>query len=186
MPSGLKMGTGSWPLPGCDPQRTDVHSTVVKMTSSGASSHQKSLLKEILTLVEKCEAEMGQAVRHVVDSGVESFQHDVRFKSLFGSTIGYAYFPRPGICNQVVQAYIDNGFNPSAITLANLFVHEYKGHSDGLEHTRGGIMNPSIITISPLTWKGDKHENTKRRYFGGVPIPPTPGPSPVPSDFLTI
>jgi len=174
----LQLGSGSWPLPGCDPQRTDVHSTVVDMKTDGASSHQKSVLSEVLKLVERCEAEIGQAVRHVVDAVAEVAQHDVKFQYIVGGTIGFAYFPRPGTCNQKVVARIDNSYNPSAITLANLFDHEYKGHSDGLEHTRGGIMNPSIIVINPLSWIGDPSESIKKRYFGGVPIDPQPVPPP--------
>ena len=32
-------------------------------------------------------------------------------------------------------------------------------------------MNPSILdTGEPMSWLGDPHERTKKRYFGGVPI----------------
>lgn len=173
-------GTGSWPK-GCDPQAKDVHSVVVSMQTSAASSTQKEYLKEVLALVEKCEAEMGQSIRHVLDGSTSGAQHDVRFQVIAGGVIGFAYFPTPNTCNQTVTARLDNTFNPSALTFANLCVHEYKGHSDGLEHTRGGIMNPSIITINPLSWKGDPHEKTKTRYFGGVAIPTGPT-SPPPTD----
>jgi hypothetical protein len=175
-----KGGSGSWPK--CDPQRPDVHSTRVNLTTANASTHQKGILKESVALVEKCEAEMGQAVRHIMDGDAKEAEHDVRFEYIAGGVIGYAYFPTPDTCDQVVQCRIDNSYNPSAITFANLLVHEYKGHSDGLEHTNGGIMNPSIITFNPLTWKGDKHESTKRRFFGGVAVPPVNPPDPpVPS-----
>jgi hypothetical protein len=127
-------------------------------------------------LVEKCEAEIGQSVRHVLDSPPASFEHDVRFQNIAGGVIGFAYFPDPNRCGQKTTARLDSSFNPSALTFANLCTHEYKGHSDGLEHTRGGIMNPSIITINPLSWKGDNHESTKRKYFGGEPIPTTAPP----------
>jgi hypothetical protein len=74
-----------------------------------------------------------------------------------------------------VKARIDNSFNARAAVLAELLTHEYKGHSDGLQHTRGGIMNPSIGSPSTRSvWKGDPHEKTKTRYFGGVAIPTTP------------
>ena len=175
-------GSGSWPV-GCDSENKNVHSVVVSILTAGFSSHQKTLMKEVLTIVEKCEAEMGQSVRHVLDGSPSAAQHDVRGENIPGGVIGYAYFPRPGTCNQVVVARIDNTFNESAIVLANLYVHEYKGHSDGLEHTNGGIMNPSINVINPLSWRGDPHEATKRRYFGGEPIqpPPPPGPPPPPN-----
>ena len=174
-------GSGSWPK--CDPQRPDVHSTRVNLTTTSASAHQKSILKETVSLVEKCEAEYGQSVRHIFDGDPEEAEHDVRFELIPGNVIGYCYFPKPNTCNQIVQCRIDNSFNPNVITFANLLEHEYKGHGDGLEHTNGGIMNPSIITIDPMTWKGDKSESIKRRYFGGVPIPPGPtNPPPDPTD----
>lgn len=173
-------GSGSWPK--CDPQFPNVHSVRVNIDTSKASTHQKDNLKAILKLVEACEAEMGQSVRHIIDGNPNEAEHDVRFEYIAGNVIGYAYFPTPNTCNQVVKCRIDNSYNANVITLANLFVHEYKGHSDGLDHTRGGIMNPSIIIIDPLSWKKDPHESTKRRFFGGVAIPtdptiPTPDPN---------
>ncbi len=166
-----KGGSGSWPK-GCDPDKPEYHSVVVRLDSSAASNHQKSLLQQILAMVEATEAEMGQAVRHVVDQSYANPQHDVKFQSIAGSVIGFAYFPSPNTCRQTVQARIDNGFNANVYVLTELLVHEYKGHSDGLEHTRGGIMNPSIgsPTRQP-SWKGDPHDKTKTRFFGGVAVP---------------
>jgi hypothetical protein len=116
----------------------------------------------------------------------------VRYESIAGSVIGYAYFPTPDTCRQTVQARIDNTFNASLATMAELLTHEYKGHSDGLEHTNGGIMNPSIGNpTSRATWIGDPSFGWKRRYFGGSPLPtgpvdpspppPPPNPDPPPS-----
>lgn len=167
-------GSGSWPK--CDPERPDVHSTVVNLNTANASEHQKKILKESTQYVERCEAEFGQAVRHVFDGDPKKAHHDVRFEYIAGGVIGYAYFPKPNTCNQLVQCRIDNSYNPNSITFGNLLEHEYKGHSDGLEHTRGGIMNPSILVINPMTWKGDPHEGTKRKYYGGKPIPSKDGP----------
>lgn len=180
-------GSGSWPV-GCDPKRKDVHSVVVSILTAGFSAGQKAKMAEVLALVEKCEAEMGQSVRHVLDGDPKQAQHDVRGENIPGGVIGYAYFPTPGTCNQNVVARIDNTFDVDAITLANLYVHEYKGHSDGLEHTNGGIMNPSINVVNPLSWKGDKHEATKRRFFGGVPInaPSPPPDDPIPTGKLVM
>lgn len=179
-------GTGSWPV-GCDPERKDVHSTVVNIMTGGLSSHQRTVLKEVLVLVEKCEAEMGQSVRHVLDGDPKKAQTDVRGENIPGSVIGYCYFPIPNTCNQVVTCRIDNTFNVDVISLANLFTHEYKGHGDGLEHTNGGIMNPSLLVVDPLSWRGDRHEGTKKRYFGGEPIDPPLPPGPlVPANVVRL
>lgn len=175
-------GRGSWPV-GCDPLRKDVHSVVVGIDTSNASSFQKGIMADVLRYVEETEAEIGQSVRHVL-SGAASPQHDVKFQNIPGGVIGFAYFPQPNECQQTVTARIDNSFDARLPVLAELLTHEYKGHSDGLEHTNGGIMNPSIGSpTSRASWKGDKHEATKRRYFGGEPIPgPGPGPIPGPTD----
>lgn len=175
-------GSGSWPK-GCDPDRKDVHSVRVSILTAAASATQKGYIREATALVEKCEAEMGQSVRHIFDGDPKQAEHDVRFEYIAGGVIGYNYFPKPNTCQQVVIGRIDNSFNPGVVTFANLLEHEYKGHGDGAEHTNGGIMNPSIITINPLSWKGDKHESTKRRWFGGIAVPPVtppvpPGPTP--------
>ena len=175
-------GSGSWPVPGCDPTRPNregEHSVRVNVDTSGASAHQKSVLAEVLRRVEQCEAEMGQHVRHILDGDPQEAEHDVRFQFIAGGVIGFAYFPQPGTCRQTVGCRIDNSYNASVEMLATLFVHEAKGHSDGLFHTRGGIMNPSILRISPLSWKGDPHESTKRRFFGGEPIEDDPPQPPV-------
>lgn len=177
--AAAKTGSGSWPV-GCDPQRKDVHSVVVGIDISNASSFQKGIMADVLKYVEETEAEIGQAVRHVL-TGASSPQHDVKFQNIPGSVIGFAYFPEPDECQQTVTARIDNSFDARLPVLAELLTHEYKGHSDGLEHTNGGIMNPSIG--SPTTrasWLGDKHEPTKRRYFGGEPLPPVNPPPPPP------
>jgi hypothetical protein len=176
-------GSGSWPK-GCDPDHKDVHSVVVRIDTSNASSHQKGIMDDVLRYVEETEAEIGQHVRHVVNGTYDSPQHDVKFQFIAGGVIGFAYFPRPDSCNQTVTARIDNSFNASLPVLAELLTHEYKGHSDGLEHSRGGIMNPSIGSPSRrASWIDDPHEKTKTRYFGGEPIP-MPGPPPTPGDVV--
>lgn len=177
---GYVGGSGSWPK-GCDPENPDVHSVVTRLNSSAASTHQKGLMTQILKYVEETEAEIGQSVRHVVNTPVANPQHDCSFKFIPGGVIGYAYFPRPNVCNQTATAVIDNSFDAALAVLAELLTHEYKGHSDGLEHTNGGIMNPSIgRPTKRATWIGDPSFNTKKRYFGGVAIPTAPGPGPGP------
>ena len=174
-------GSGSWPV-GCDPQKPDYHSVVIQIDTTAASANQKAILDEVLKMVEETEAEMGQSVRHVVNQPRVEAQHDVKFQYIAGGVIGFAYFPTPNTCNQRVNARIDNSFNARPTVLAELLTHEYKGHSDGLQHTRGGIMNPSIGSPTQRpTWRADPHEKTKTKYFGGKPLPTTPvppGPNP--------
>jgi hypothetical protein len=183
--AGYVGGSGSWPK-GCDPQNPGVHSVVVAIDTSAASSSQKQIIDQVLRYVEQTEAEIGQSVRHVRDGSFANPHHNVRFENIPGSVIGYAYFPTPNTCRQTVQARIDNTFNARLPVLAELLTHEYKGHSDGLEHTNGGIMNPSIGNPAALaSWVGDPSFGWKRRYFGGSPLPtgpvdPPPPPPPPP------
>ena len=72
-------GSGSWPVPGCDPTRPNregEHSVRVNVDTSGASAHQKSVLAEVLRRVEQCEAEMGQHVRHILDGDPQEAEHE--------------------------------------------------------------------------------------------------------------
>jgi hypothetical protein len=56
-------------------------------------------------------------------------------------------------------------------------MHEL-GHNAGLDHSRGGVMNPSIVSGLAPSWAGDPSEPILNRYYGGEPIeqPPVPGP----------
>lgn len=71
---------------------------------------------------------------------------------------------------------------------SSLTVHE-GGHNVGMGHTRGSIMNPSIINGLPMgrvAWLNDPALPQLRTLYGGEPIPnipsppPGPGPGPIP------
>ena len=55
-----------------------------------------------------------------------------------------------------------------------LFLHEW-GHNMGTGHTRGGIMNPGLLSLAP-TWDGDILSSWLRTHYGGEPIPSAPKP----------
>ena len=184
----MATGSGSWPIPGCNPKRPNrenEHSTRIHIDTTRATSSQRSSMVEECALVAASEAEFGQHVEHIIDypfasgeSPSDIAEHDVRYENIAGSTIGYAYFPQPGTCNQTMKCRLDNNYDRTVLENAALKQHEYKGHSDGLRHTNGGRMNPSLRKPAGgvLTWKGDPHERTKARYFGGVPIEDTDDP----------
>lgn len=67
-----------------------------------------------------------------------------------------------------------------------LVKHEI-GHSCRYNHTRGGVMNPSIVNGLPISWKNDPLWDTLVADFGGVPVPVSdPGPGPLPPNAASI
>lgn len=183
-------GSGSWrnsPTElGCDPLRRDVHSKTCNVIQSGFSSHQRGLMAEILKALERCEAEQGMALRHILDGDPAKANHDLRGQNIPGNVIGFNYFPRENSCQLGLVGRIDNSFNASKYALAELYTHEKDGHGDGAEHrnrtsSKKSIMHPAIGNPNDWpTWRGDAHEDSKRRWFGGVPVPGSTPTDPVP------
>lgn len=174
-------GSGSWPHPGCDPERRDVHSTRVNLNTSRCPSKVRAYLDEAVRMVEEAQAEIGLSMRHAYDGSLGEAEHDVAWENISGSTIGYAYFNEPNTCRQTVKARLDVGYQPDVLMFATLMLHEYGGHSCNLGHTNGGIMNPSLRRPDgELSWAGDPSYPTLRRFFGGEPIDPPTEPSPTP------
>lgn len=99
------------------------------------------------------------------------------FRFLPGSTIGLTYFNQ-GSCSDVCNCSLDSGFAPSEAAEADLVAHEW-GHAIGLNHTRGGVMNPSLGSV-PEPWQGftksDPSWATLTRLYGGEPLDPIPVP----------
>ncbi len=171
-------GSGSWPAPGCD--GTPHHSIIVRLDPANMPSTIRAYHVQALAEVSKAYAEIGLAVRYVLDSSSRC-QIAKRFQSLPGSVIGWNEFPPSGTCNATIEGRLDTGYAPGNWLLwANLECHE-TGHGVGLQHTRGSIMNPSILLVEPLTWVGTPSYSTLKRNFGGEPIAPAPGPAPVPT-----
>lgn len=180
MQINAQMGSGSWPS--CDPERPGVNSFRVRLDTSNCPATIKAYLDKSLEAVVAAYAEMGCALRYIQSSTGEC-ELEKRFQSLAGSVIGWNEFPTPNTCDQTISGRLDTGYAPSDYRYwANLEAHE-TGHGVGLSHTRGHIMNPSILLVWPLSWKGGPSEAAMKRYFGGIPVPtpgPGPGPGPIP------
>jgi hypothetical protein len=173
--------TGSY-WRGCDPQRPDIHSCVIGIDIRQAPSNFLAHQEEILEARRACAAEIGVAVRFVINpQSMEGLQQYQVYKNIPGGVIGMNYFPSSNSCGKIPNGSMDSGYNPSDWKLhANLGTHESEGHGFGFNHTRGGIMNPSIVLVWPLSWKNDPSWNVAERYYGGKPIPGGPGPGPDP------
>jgi hypothetical protein len=173
--------TGSY-WRGCDPQRPDIHSCVIGIDIRQAPSNFLAHQEEILEARRACAAEIGVAVRFVINpQSMEGLQQYQVYKNIPGGVIGMNYFPSSNSCGKIPNGSMDSGYNPSDWKLhANLGTHESEGHGFGFNHPRGGIMNPSIVLVWPLSWKNDPSWNVAERYYGGKPIPGGPGPGPDP------
>lgn len=160
-------GSGSWL--NCDPEHPEYHSIRVRIDPNRMPANTRAYRDKIVEACVKASAEMGLAKRYIFDA-TSDCEMQKRFESLSGSVIGWNEFPQPNTCNQTINGRFDTGYDPSDWRLtANLWEHE-EGHGLGLQHTRGHIMNPSILLVWPLSWKGGPSEASMRRYFGGVPI----------------
>jgi hypothetical protein len=183
--------TGSY-WRGCDPQRPDIHSCVIGIDIRQAPSNFLAHQEEILEARRACAAEIGVAVRFVINpQSMDGLQQYQVYKNIPGGVIGMNYFPSSNSCGKIPNGSMDSSYNPSDWKLhANLGCHESEGHGFGFNHTRGGVMNPSIVLVWPLTWKGDPSWSVAQRYYGGVPIPggptPDPGPGPQPGPDVTV
>lgn len=99
--------------------------------------------------------------------------------------IGIAIVGHNQSCGSQIWLKLLASYNPanSVAMRTELTMHE-EGHNAGLQHTRGGIMNPSIMRGLAPTWKGDPSESILRRLYGGKPVgvpdPPDP-PQPPPA-----
>lgn len=117
--------------------------------------------------------------------------------SFVGSTtgwIGLAIVGRGVTCGQVIWSrYLASYTGGSSLESRiqqwiTLFKHEL-GHNCGLDHSRGGVMNPSIVNGLPVSWRGDPSETLLKQWYGGEPVPgspappdqPGPGPDPQPN-----
>ena len=169
---------------GCDPQRPDVHSLVIGIDIRRAPKNWLANKDKILEARRACAADIGVAVRFVLNpESTEGLNQYQVFKPIPGGVIGYNYFPNANSCTRIPNGSLDTGYDPSNWQLhANLGTHESEGHGFGFNHTRGGIMNPSIVLVWPLTYRNDPSWKTASSLYGGIPLDPV-NPTPTPPEY---
>jgi hypothetical protein len=143
-------GSGSWPAAGCDPSNQGFHSIRVNIDLARCPAKIKGYMAEALKAVVAAYAEIGLSVRYTHDGS--DCEITKQFQSIPGGVIGWNEFPRPNTCSQTINGRLDSDFQPGVEDWANLECHE-TGHGVMLEHTNGGIMNPSLLRFWPLNWK---------------------------------
>ena len=174
-------GSGGWN--DCDPGKVfpdAQHSKAIRFDESGAPAKWRGYLDKVKENAVKISADMGLAVRHLPASTTENFQSSCIFRFISGGVIGFYYIPQGNTCRRVPQGALDTSYQPDVQMASILWIHEGLGHGVGLQHTRGGIMNPSIIRV-PITWRGDPSERRMRQMYTGEPLGPDPGPGPGPT-----
>ncbi len=187
---GFATGNGSWPV-GCHPDWPDNHAFTVNMDFSGMPSYLDGVIEEAWDLCQAAYADIG--IVFIREDGNRNANTTVTWTRGSG-WIGLAIVPSNPRCRDRIWAKFDNRYRPSALLdqWARLLAHEF-GHNMGMGHSRGGIMNPSIIsgTFEGNEWRGDPSEPILRRYFGGEPVdldpddddePDPPGPPDPPVD----
>lgn len=169
------VGTGSWKS--CH-GIGDFHAATVYIDESGMPSFLKPYFDEVWNRIVATYEAIGLRFIRVYDKDEANIVWS--WVRRLNGAIGLAIVGRGQSCGSQIWCKFLATWQPTDIVAgcAELGNHEL-GHNAGLQHTRGGIMNPSIIRGLPATWKGDPSEPILKRYYGGEPIDPTP---PLPPD----
>lgn len=164
------VGKGSWKR--CH-DVGDFHAATVHVRKDAIPSFLESKYEEVW---ERCAAAYAEIGLKLIRTDDKDANIDVSFRRSLGGPIGLAIVGRSESCGGAIWARFSAGYHPSNVvrewtTLTN---HEI-GHNAGLQHTRGGIMSPYIISGLAASWKGDPSLPVLKRYYGGEPIPDAPG-----------
>jgi hypothetical protein len=169
-------GRGSWPN-NCRPDFPGLHTFSVQMNKAGMPSYLRDTIEPAWDLCRRAYANMG--ILFLREDSNNRANTLVTWQRGAG-WIGLAIVPRSPQCGERIWARFDNRYQPRDLLnqWARLLAHEF-GHNMGMSHSRGGIMNPSIVSgpFTPTAWRGDPSEPILRRFFGGQPIP-IDGPKP--------
>jgi hypothetical protein len=186
--AAMAMGVGSWPA-NCRPgEWPNTHTFSVQVDKTNMPSF-LGAKNDPNSLFEQCWVRVRQAY---ADIGIVFIREDNNPKANTLVTwqrgsgwIGLAIVPsRPG-CSTRIWAKFDISYRPGDLfnQWCRLLAHEWC-HNMGLSHTRGGIMNPSIVNgpFTATAWRGDPSFPALAKFFGGQPVKlddsPIPGPTP--------
>jgi hypothetical protein len=174
------VGSGSWRA-GCPSvsEWPNNHAAIYKVNKSRMPSYLNETFEESWVLMAKAYADVGLAIVRR-DTG-DTYNSLVTFEPGRG-WIGLAIVGRNHTCGTRMWAKFDTRYGSSFARdrLVNqwafLLAHEL-GHNCGLSHTRGGIMNPSLIngTFHADQWRrSDPAFSSHKRWYGGEPVASNP------------
>ena len=161
-------GSGSWP--NCH-GIGDFHCAKVRVNPEGMPTFLKPVFDQVLNRVRAAYRDMGLSYDWV---GEESTFHNtsINFVPRSNGWIGLAIVGQRESCSSKIWARFLATYKPNNVLneWTTLIMHEL-GHNAGLHHSRGGVMNPSIVQGLAPTWRGDPSESILANYYGGEPIP---------------
>lgn len=165
------------PFPkGCLAGHEGVHAFRVDVDESNMPSHWRSIWDWYKTESSKNWADIG--VRQIFVGHGEISEVDLSWRNGRG-WIGLASALGQSCSGHGFQ-YLDPGYRQDKWYLLTLGEHE-TGHNLNSGHTRGGIMNPTILRTDG-NWRTDVNFPKFKRWYGGEPIPVDPTTPDPPDD----
>lgn len=185
----MAVGSGSWPANCRQATWPNTHTFSVQVDKRNMPSF-LGTKNDPNSVFEKCWVRVRQAY---ADIGIVFLREDNNNRANTLVTwqrgsgwIGLAIVPSRPQCNSRIWAKFDISYRPNDLfnQWCRLLAHEWC-HNMGLSHTRGGIMNPSIVSgpFSATAWRGDPSFPALARFFGGKPVDLKDGPPPVDPDI---
>jgi hypothetical protein len=185
------VGSGNWAR--CH-DIGNFHSAVVKVDQSGIRGHLQPLFIQVLRNVQKAYGQMGQWFVFVEDgkdlltgeSNTATPNIDFSFVSRSSGWIGLAIVGQNQTCSSRIWCkYLSSYQGADVVTEWTTLIKHELGHNCDRGHTRGGVMNSSIVRGLPILWvPNDPSYRWLQDRFGGEPVvkdeptppvPPTPG-----------
>lgn len=193
---------GNWA--GCN-QIGNFHCAAMRVNPAGMNPRIVPLWKQVMLNVRQAYAGIGLLWKFIGMNGQDlltgenftgNIQTNLTFVSQSSGWIGLAILTTGEGCGSTIwlkllSSYL-GGTTDAQITnqITTLLAHE-AGHNCGLNHTRGAVMNPSLVTGLPVgIWpESDPSTPRLRTMYGGVPVPipgggPIPNPRPDPTTSL--
>lgn len=174
------VGTGNWPR--CH-NVGNFHAATFYVNRKTMPAFLVPIWDRVIANVKKAYAEVGLKLIETDDGN--SHNTSMTWVRPDGGWIGLAIVGRNLKCSDKIWQRYDQNYKGGSSTEAivnqqsSLKQHEW-GHNVGLGHSRGGVMNSSIINGLPQgTWKNDPSESQLKKWYGGEPVP---GGNPLPPD----